>query len=102
MINPWLIYLMSCADGLLIISSILLMCSSIWVVAVLDIDGKLSKYGIILLVICILIILLVPSERTMLAIIAASSITPDNLPTDMYTYLQNLYETCGHVVNQSR
>lgn len=102
MINPWLIYLMSCANGLLILSSLLLIISSTWVLVALETDGKLSKYGIILSIICILIILLVPSEKTILAMIAASSITPDNLPTDMYTYVKELYETCGHVVNQSR
>lgn len=102
MINPWLIYLMSCSNGILLIATIALAVSIIYILCALDTDGRITKYGVILLIISILILLLAPSERTMLAIIAANSITPDNLPTDMYTYLVNLVETCGKVVQNAR
>lgn len=99
MINPWMIYLMSVADGLLMISTISMFVAIIWVMCKLDFDGKLDKKALILLAISFLITLLIPSKSTMLAMIASQTITPDNLPTDMYNYVKDLYETCGEVVS---
>ena len=100
MISPWLIYLMSCANGLLIIACIIAFIS--FVCVFLGIDGEdstLLKRSAILLVVSVMLIIIIPSEKTCLAIIASQTITPDNLPTDMYNYVKDLYETCGRVVN---
>ena len=100
MINPWLIYLMSCANGLLIIACIIAFISFVCVFLCIDEkNSTLFKRSAILLVVSVVVIILVPSEKTCLAIIASQTITPDNLPTDMYSYIKDLYETCGRVVN---
>ncbi len=99
MINPWMIYLMSVADGLLMVSTIAMFGAIIWLMCILDLNGTLDRKALILLAISFLITLLIPSKSTMLAMIASQTITPDNLPTDMYNYVKDLYETCGEVVS---
>lgn len=100
MISPWLIYLMSCANGLLLVAVLVSVVSFAYLI--LAIDGKepeLIKRCLIVFVISIGIIIIIPNEKTCLAIIASQTIAPDNLPTDMYNYVKDLYETCGRVVN---
>jgi hypothetical protein len=100
MINPWLIYLMSCANGLLIIACIIAFISFVCVFLGVDEENPtLLKQSAILLAVSVMLIIIIPSEKTCLAIIASQTITPDNLPTDMYSYIKDLYETCGRVVN---
>ena len=100
MINPWLIYLMSCANGLLLIAFLISLISLAYLlIAVDDKNPKLIWRYVIILTISISVLILIPNEQTCLAIIASQTITPDNLPTDMYNYIKDLYETCGRVVN---
>jgi len=90
MINPWLIYLMSCADKILLVAYIIAFVSFVYLIV---------KRSALVFIISVVVIIIIPSEQTCLAIIASQTITPDNLPTDMYSYIKDLYETCGRVVN---
>lgn len=100
MISPWLIYLMSCANGLLLVAVLILIISFAYFILAIDgEDSKLIRRCFIVFVISIVVIILIPSEKACLAIIASQTIAPDNLPTDMYNYVKDLYETCGRVVN---
>ena len=100
MINPWLIYLMSCANGLLLVAVLISVVSFAYLILAIDgEESKLIKRCLIVFIISIVVIILIPSEKTCLAIIASQTIAPDNLPTDMYNYVKDLYETCGRVVN---
>lgn len=100
MISPWLIYLMSCANGILLVACITALISfTCLIMSYDDREFKLFKHSALMFAVSVAVIILVPSERTCLAIIASQTIAPDNLPTDMYSYIKDLYETCGRVVN---
>jgi hypothetical protein len=91
---------MSCANGLLLVTVLISAISFAYLILAIDEEkSELIKRCLIVFVISIGIIILIPSEKTCLAIIASQTITPDNLPTDMYSYIKDLYETCGRVVN---
>lgn len=100
MINPWLIYLMSCVDGILFVACIVAFVSFVCLIMSSNEDmPQLVKRSALVFIISVVVIIIIPSEQTCLAIIASQTITPDNLPTDMYNYIKDLYETCGRVVN---
>lgn len=100
MISPWLIYLYSICGGLNILATVLLVITFIclWFSAEDDVDS-LNKWHrnvcITIFIISALIIILTPNKSEMLAIIASMTITPDNFPTDMHTYIQELMKECG-------
>lgn len=100
MINPWMIYLMSCSNGILLVACIAVFVSFVCLIASFNEDmPQLIKRSVLVFIISVVIIIIIPSEQTCLAIIVSQTITPDNLPTDMYNYVKDLYETCGRVVN---
>lgn len=100
MISPWLIYLYSICGGLNILAIVLLGITffCLWLSAEDDVDS-LNKWHrnvcITIFIISALIIVLTPNKSEMLAIIASMTITPDNFPTDMNTYIKELLEACG-------
>ena len=102
MISPWLMYLYSICVGLNLVACILLFITfiTLWISA--ESGGEnLNRWHrnvcIVIFIISILIIILVPGKTEMLAIIASTIITPDNFPTDINTYLQELVKACGEV-----
>lgn len=99
MISPWLIYLYSICGGLNILAMLLFVVTFMCLWDSFDDCKSLSKNRlitcIIICIICALVVIFVPSKSEMIAIIASMTITPDNFPTDMHIYIQDLMKECG-------
>ena len=87
-ISPWVIYLFSVLSKLNIVTSAVALFSgaSIFFMAINKIiygdDMEIEfnyKYAIIVAVIATIIVILIPDEKTMLAMLTLSFITPDNV-----------------------
>lgn len=86
-ISPWIIYLLHVFDKLYFAGGMLLMCCGI-ISPLLVIFGKLEesecmiKYAKILAIIaaiCALVLIIVPDKDALIAMLAATYITPDNV-----------------------
>lgn len=86
-ISPWVIYLVSVLTRLNIVASavVIFSCASMVFIAMLrfiydDMEIKFNyKNAIIVTTIATMLVILIPDEKTMLAMLTLSFITPDNV-----------------------
>lgn len=86
-ISPWIIYVLHVFDKLYFAGGMLLMCCGV-ISPLLVIFGKMEesecmiKYAKILAIVaavCALVLIIVPDKDTLIAMLAATYITPDNI-----------------------
>ena len=86
-ISPWIIYALHVYDKIYLTCRILMMCGFI-IAPLLALFGsmeedeymmKYAKISAIVAVVCTIVLIIVPSKDTLIAMLAASYITPDNI-----------------------
>ena len=87
-VSPWIIYLFSVLTKLNIVASAVAIFSGAYIIFIAldkiiygdDMEIEFNyKYAIIVAVIATIIVILIPDEKTMLAMLTLSFITPDNV-----------------------
>ena len=86
-ISPWIIYALHVYDNIYFTCRTLMMCGFI-IAPLLALFGsmeeekcvmKYAKISAIVAVVCTIVLIIVPSKDTLIAMLAASYITPDNI-----------------------
>jgi hypothetical protein len=86
-ISPWIIYALHVYDNIYFTCRILMMCGLI-IAPLLALFGsmeeeaymmKYAKISAIVAVVCAIVLIIVPGKDTLIAMLAASYITPDNI-----------------------
>ena len=100
LISPWMIYLLSITSALNMVAfvGLIITCFMTWTFLsenTRDLSTKGWIFTGIIAFTSLLILIFVPNKHEMIAIIASSTITPDNFPTDMQEYIDSLLKACG-------
>lgn len=81
-ISPWLIYLLDVSDAIKCTMFVIAVASGILTLFVFCVDEEFTqrtKRSVIIFIVCTILAIFVPSERTMYKIIIASYVTPANI-----------------------
>ena len=82
LINPWLIYLLDVSDAIKCTMFVIAVASGVLTLFVFCADREMTtqtKRAAIIFIVCTVLAIFVPSERTMYKMIIASYVTPANI-----------------------